>query len=108
MTNVELFDGASCCGPVKGAGEDLGARFLADAAWLRESGVQVARWGLSSDPAEFTRQPAINALLTEKGTAALPALVVDGEVKVSGRYPTRAELAQWCALEETLGEQVQA
>lgn len=108
MTNVELFDGASCCGPVKGAGEDLGARFLADAAWLQESGVEVARWGLSSDPAEFTRQSAVNALLAAQGTAALPALVVDGEVKVSGRYPTRAELAQWCSLTEAFGEQVQA
>lgn len=106
MTNVELFDGASCCGPVQGAGEDLGARFLADAAWLTGQGVEVVRWALSSDPGEFTRQGAVNALLAQKGTAALPALVVDDEVKVSGRYPTRAELAEWCGLDVV--EQVQA
>ena len=108
MTHVELFDGSSCCGPVKASSEDLGARFLADAAWLQESGVEVSRWVLSSDPAEFTRQAAVNSLLAAQGTAALPALVVDGEVKVSGRYPTRDELAQWCAVEAARGEQVQA
>lgn len=98
MTTVELFDGASCCGPVRGAGDDLTARFVADAAWLGGHGVTVSRWVLSSDPGEFTRQAAVNALLAESGTAALPVLVVDDQVKVTGRYPSRDELAEWCGL----------
>jgi len=34
---------------------------------------------------------------------ALPALLVDGELKCAGRYPTRAEIAGWCALTDAVG-----
>ena len=100
MTSVDLFDGQSCCGPSSDAEQAARAvvRFVADAGWLKARGVAVRRLSLSSDPGEFLRSQAITELLTMGGMGALPALVVDGELKCSGRYPDRAELADWCGL----------
>lgn len=100
MSSVDLFDGQSCCGPSSDAEQAARAvaRFVADAGWLKARGVAVRRLSLSSDPGEFLRSQAITELLTMGGMGALPALVVDGELKCSGRYPDRAELADWCGL----------
>ena len=100
MSSIVLFDGQSCCGPATDRGEAARAvaRFVADADWLAARGVDVRRVTISSDPGLFARTPVVADLLMSKGMAGLPALMVDGDLKISGRYPTRDELAQWCAL----------
>ena len=107
MTSVDLFDGQSCCGPAANSEEAARAvaQFVSEAGWFSERGVAVRRLGLSSDIAEFTRTPVIMELLLAKGMDALPALLVDGELKCAGRYPTRAEIAGWCALTDAMGGQ---
>lgn len=100
MSTVVLFDGQSCCSPVRGREESAQAvaQFVADAQWLQEQGVAARRVTISSAPEEFAGTPTVAELISAQGMNALPALTVDGKLVVSGRYPARAELAQWCGL----------
>lgn len=102
MTTVELFDGQSCCGPA-GDAEDTAravAQFVADADWLARHDVVVARLTLSSDPLAFAMNTEVAALLQRVGAKGRPALAIDGHVVISGRYPTRQDLARLCDLDE--------
>lgn len=110
MSSVVLFDGQSCCGPVTDRGQaarDV-AQFVADSGWLTARGVEVRRVTISSDPAAFVETPVVSDLLVAKGMGALPALVVDGDLKLSGRYPTREELASWSAVGDAESQGVAA
>ncbi|MDQ2707713.1 MAG: arsenite efflux transporter metallochaperone ArsD [Actinomycetota bacterium] len=96
MISVEVYDPALCCstGVCGPAVDPTLIQFAADADWLTRSGVQVQRFGLVTDPGKFVDGP-VGVLLREKGDEALPAVLVGGEVRCAGRYPTRLELADW-------------
>ena len=64
-----------------------------DFRWAEARGAAVSRHNLSSDPDAFVANPKVTGLMAAFGDAALPALVVDGEIAVHGRYPSRDELA---------------
>ncbi|MFF7647394.1 arsenite efflux transporter metallochaperone ArsD [Streptomyces canus] len=97
MSAVEVYDPAMCCSTgVCGPSVDPAlTQFAADIEWLGTAGVEVNRFGLSTDPARFVAESQVSSLLKEKGDDALPAVLVDGVVRCSGRYPTRVELAEW-------------
>lgn len=73
--------------------------FAADADWARQQGVQVERFNLAQQPMAFAQAAEVKAALERSGEAALPLTVVDGELKLSGRYPLRDELTQWLGLD---------
>ena len=91
---VAVYDPAMCCPTgVCGPGVDPALLQLArDLRWLQTRGVTVERYGLAQEPAAFTQSARIAGLLKEFDAQALPATLVDGEVLVHGRYPTRGEL----------------
>lgn len=97
MTTVEVFDPPMCCSTgVCGPSVDPAlAAFAADLGWLAEQGVTVERHNLSQEPKAFVDEDIVRELLSERGDGALPAVVVDGTLRCSGRYPLRAELAAW-------------
>lgn len=100
MTTVRVFDPAMCCstgicGPTV---DPRLVRFAADLAWLEGAAVEVRRFNLAQEPAAFVAAPDVRAALEAKGDAALPIVEVDGAVKSSGAYPTRAELAVWAGV----------
>jgi hypothetical protein len=68
-------------------------QFAADLDWLKSQGVIVQRHSLSQNPAAFIENEAVKAILTKKGEAALPLLMVNGKVMATGQYPERGELA---------------
>ena len=67
-------------------------RFAADLKWLGEQGVTVQRFNLTQNPIAFAENETVRAMLTEKGESALPLVLVDGKVVVTGTYPSREEL----------------
>ena len=97
MSTVEVFDPPMCCSTgVCGPSVDPAlAAFAADLGWLAEQGAVVERHNLSQEPKAFADEELVRALLAERGDEALPAVVVDGALRSSGRYPSRAELAAW-------------
>jgi hypothetical protein len=100
MTAVRVFDPAMCCSTgVCGPSVDPQlARFAADLDWLKSQGVAVERFNLSQQPAAFADDAAVKTALETKGEAGLPLVKVNGEVKSSGTYPSRDELAAWAGL----------
>jgi arsenite methyltransferase len=96
MPRLEVFDPAMCCstglcGPQV---DPVLVRFAADVKWLQEQGAEVQRFNLSQNPAAFVENELVKAALTEKGEAALPLLLVDGQVLASGHYPERDQLTE--------------
>ncbi len=100
---VKVFDPAMCCSTgVCGPKVDPAlARFASDLEWLGGQGVKVTRFNLSQEPGAFVSSAPISELLQLSGEAALPAVMVADDVKSSGRYPVRAELAQWAGVRAT-------
>lgn len=94
-TILEVFDPAMCCSTGV-CGPEVDPKlihFAADLDWLKSQHVDVRRYNLAHQPGEFARQAAVKDLLTNSGTKALPALVVNGVLASQGRYPDRLELA---------------
>ena len=101
MTVVHVFDPPMCCSTgVCGPSVDPQlVRFAADLDWLHRQGITVERFNLSQQTSAFANDDAVRSALENAGEAALPLLKVDGEIKSSGAYPSRDELAAWAGLE---------
>jgi arsenite methyltransferase len=92
---VELYEPAMCCqSGVCGPSVDQQLIDIReDLRWAEARGASVARHDLSSDPDAFVANPKVIGLMAAFGEAALPVLVVDGDIAIHGHYPSRAELA---------------
>lgn len=101
MTTVEVFDPAMCCstGVCGPAPDPALAQFAADLDWLAARGVAVSRATVSQEPARFVTTAPVRDAMAARGEAALPAILVDGTLRSTGRYPSCGELAQWADLE---------
>jgi len=92
---LELFEPAMCC-QTGVCGPSVDQQLIdvrEDLRWVASRGTEVTRHNLSLDPDAFVANSKITGLMAAFGEGALPALVVDGEIAVHGRYPTREELA---------------
>lgn len=100
MKSIQVFDPALCCSTgVCGVDVDQSlVSFSADVDWVRGQGAKVERFNLAQQPMAFAEHAAVKAALEQRGEAALPLLLLDGAVFLSGRYPTRDELSQWLGL----------
>jgi len=98
---IQIFDPAMCCSTgVCGPAVDTKlVQFAADLDWLKNEGVLVQRNNLSQNPAVFVENKLVNSTLAEKGEAALPLLLINGKLAVTGRYPDLKELAALLNLE---------
>jgi arsenite methyltransferase len=100
---LEVFDPAMCCSTGV-CGPDVDpklVRFAGDLKWLQEQGVEVKRFNLAQNPGAFVANESAQAALNQKGEAALPLLLVEGQVLASGDYPERDRLIK--ALRLNLG-----
>ena len=103
MTTIDVFDPALCCNSgVCGAevDQDL-VDFSGLVHWATSRGASVERHNLAQQPQDFAGNPVVAELLRTDGAAALPVTLVDGRAAVTGRYPTRQELADWAGLPAT-------
>lgn len=91
MKLIQVYDPPMCCSTGV-CGPDVDPKlvqFAADLKWLAEQGVTVERFNLTQTPVAFAENEVVRTALTEKGEAALPLVVADGKVAISGTYPTR-------------------
>jgi hypothetical protein len=99
-STIRVFDPALCCSTGV-CGPDVDAeliRFAADLDWLKGEGVAVERFNLAQQPAAFVAEPLARKVLQNQGEAGLPLVIVNGEVKSSGSYPSRELLVGWAGL----------
>ncbi len=92
--DVEIFDPPMCC-PTGLCGPTLDQTLLdlnETVLSLQEAGYQVSRYQMTSHPQAFLGNPDVMRLVREKQMAALPIVVVRGQVLIDGRYPTLAEV----------------
>ena len=95
MRTITVYDPAMCCSSGV-CGPDVQPRlpqFAGDLDWLKRQGIAVERLNLAREPERFLQDPPVKALLETEPEGSLPAIVVSGELKSQGRYPSRAELA---------------
>lgn len=98
--NVRVFDPAMCCSTgICGPSVDPQlVRFAADLDWLKSHGTSVERFNLAQQPAAFAQSAVVKEALQAKGDQALPLVMVDGQVKSTGTYPSREQLADWAGV----------
>ncbi|MBM7647390.1 hypothetical protein JOC78_000311 [Bacillus ectoiniformans] len=108
MKKVEIFDPAMCCSTgVCGPSVDPElTRVAAAVSSLEKKGYSIVRYNLANDPAAYADNQTVNTILHEKGPDALPVVMVDGQVELTGTYPSNEQLAEWFAVspEELKGE----
>ncbi len=97
MAIIEVFDPALCCSTgICGVNVDPAlVTFAADMAWALEQGFDIKRYNLAQNPRAFANAPAVQAYLLLHGAKSLPVVLVNGEVVLSARYPSREEIATW-------------
>ncbi len=100
MLRIDVYDPPMCCSTgVCGPDVDPAlVQFSADLNWLQSQGVSVNRFNLAHTPIAFAENNLVRSRLTAEGAAALPLVLVGGEVVASGEYPTRNELAKLLGL----------
>ncbi len=102
MTTIQIFDPALCCSTgVCGVEVDQQlVEFSADVDWVKQNGAHIERFNLAQQPMAFAENAVVKAFLERSGADALPLILLDGEVALAGRYPTRAELTRWAGIAE--------
>lgn len=93
MKKMSIYEPAMCCDTgLCGVGvntELLRISTVLNA--LKKNGVAVDRFNLNSAPMAFVNNQTINTFINEKGVEALPAVMLDEEIIIIGRYPTNLE-----------------
>ena len=103
MNSIHIFDPALCCSTgVCGVDADQSLMtFSADAEWARQNGAQLERFNLAKEPMAFAQNPTVKRFLECSGPQALPLTLVNGEMALAGRYPSRGELVRWAGIGST-------
>lgn len=108
MKNIEIFEPAMCCSTgLCGVSVDPELlRISAVLNTLKERGIEVKRYNLTNAPMQFVKNQTVSEFVKLYGADKLPVTVVDGELAVSGRYPTNEEFTEWLQLPQNiLGKQ---
>ena len=100
MSTIQIYDPALCCSTgVCGVEVDESlVSAAADVGWAQQRGAAIERFNLAQQPLAFALNPVVSGFLQRSGAEALPLVLVDGEMALAGRYPTRSELARWAGL----------
>ncbi len=93
MKTLKIYDPAMCCSTGV-CGTDVDTELVQLATFLKNldaCSVKVERYNLSQEPAAYTTG-VIAETLKEKGTDALPFVMIDNEVVSIGEYPDLGKL----------------
>lgn len=110
MKKIQVFDPALCCSSgVCGVEVDEKlVGFAADVDWAKQNGTPIERFNLAQQPMAFAENAVVKGMLERSGEGALPLTLVDGEVALAGRYPSRDELAHWSGVTSLVAAQIPA
>jgi hypothetical protein len=108
MKYIQVYDPAQCCSTgVCGVDVDQElVQFAADVDWAKQNGIRIFRFNLAQQPMAFADNATVRAFLERSGQEALPLVLVDGEVAMAGRYPSRADLGRWSGVPQPVAQPV--
>lgn len=100
IKNIKIYDPALCCSTgVCGVEPDQKLlTFAADVEWLKQQGVDVERFNLGQQPMAYASNDTVREQLQKSGMNALPLIIADDQIVLSGRYPSRGEMEMWLTL----------
>ena len=107
MKTMKIYEPAMCCPTgICGVGVDPELlRISTVLNTLKEKGIEVQRYNLTSAPMEFVNNKAVADFLNKFGPDKLPVITVDDFIVISGRYPSNEEFTDWLELDpQLLGE----
>lgn len=96
MKIMQIFEPAMCCSTGL-CGVSVDPELLRISTVLNameKNGIRVERFNLSGSPQEFVSNKVINDYIKKNGVEGLPAIVLDGEVVITGRYPSNEEFVK--------------
>jgi len=108
MKSMQIFEPAMCCDTgLCGVGVDPELlRISTVLNSINKNGVVVERFNLSNAPQVFVTNKIVNTFIKAKGVDELPLTVLDGEIIITGRYPTNDEFIELLQIPQSfLGEQ---
>lgn len=96
MKKMSIYEPALCCETgICGVSIDPELiRISTTLNVLNKNGIKVERYNLNNAPIEFVRNQIINKFVNEKGVDDLPVVMLDGEIIITGRYPTKEEFIE--------------
>ncbi len=107
MKKMYIYEGPMCCSTgVCGPSPDeelMRVSTLVDK--LKKSGASIERYNLTNNTKEFVENKTVNSLLEEKGEDVLPLVIVDGEVLMTGKYPSNEEFYEMLFLSDEAKEE---
>ncbi len=103
MRKMAIYDPALCCETgVCGVSVDPELiRISTVLNALQKNGVEIKRYNLSNAPMEFVNNKVINQYINEKGPEGLPAVLLDDEIIITGRYPANDEFTKLLGIPES-------
>ena len=104
MKTMKIFEPAMCC-PTGLCGVGVDPELLRISTvlnTLKENGVEVQRYNLTSAPKEFVNHKAVAEFLNKFGPDKLPVVMVDDFIVITGRYPSNEEFTSWLELSPEL------
>ncbi|HEY5524258.1 MAG TPA: arsenite efflux transporter metallochaperone ArsD [Clostridium sp.] len=96
MKKMVIFDPSMCCSTGV-CGPSVNKELLRMSTFLntlKNKGVLIERYNLTSNPQIFVDNKEINEILNTKGIDALPVTMVEGIVIKEGSYPTNEEICE--------------
>jgi hypothetical protein len=103
MKSIQVFDPALCCSSGV-CGTDVDPKlvqFSADVDWAKQHDIFIVRINLAQQPMVFVDNTIVKGLLERTGETVLPVILLDGEIALAGRYPSRQELSHWTGVKQT-------
>lgn len=110
MKHMEIFEQAMCC-PTGLCGPSIDPELLRVSTvldTLKQHGIDVGRYNLTSAPLKFVQTKAVTDFLQHHGPEDLPLILVDGTVQFAGRYPTNDEFASLIGFDPAILDEAQA
>lgn len=102
MKKMMIFDPAMCCSTGV-CGPSIDPKLLRISTVinnLKNKGLSIERYNLSTNPQIFVDNNIINKILNEKGIEILPITMVDGEIVKTRDYPTNKEFCEFLNVSE--------
>ena len=102
MKKVIIYDPALCC-PTGLCGVNIDPELMRIAViveTLKRKGIAIERYNLRDNPQVYVSTKVVNDFLMKDGAEKFPIITVDGEIAITGAYPTNKQIAEWFNISE--------